>query len=282
MRRIYAAVLVLSVLLVGCTAQFGYRYLDTFIEWQLDDYVELTDDQQERASEIIDELHQWHAMKQIPQYRVRLQSLRQALAEDTVDRDLLEQIEMDAWYFWQQIKDQIAARTDFLNTLSDVQKQQLIASMQSKIDEQREEEAEEGDDLFASYDRVKRRQESIEERLGTLTDAQRQLIKVWVTESEAVPNDYDWLAYRQRWLDAFEKALLQSPIKAERIESLITDPEQMLSDEQRENRRAKAAIRHQYLAKLSGTLNQEQRDTLVEQLDEYIETCRDIEAHFGG
>ena len=56
----------------------------------------------------------------------------------------------------------------------------------------------------------------------------------------------------------------------------------MLSDEQRENRRTKAAIRHQYLAKLSGTLNQEQRDTLIEQLDEYIETCRDIEAHFGG
>lgn len=282
MRRIYAAVLVLTVFLVGCTAQFGYRYLDTFIEWQLDDYVELTEDQQERASEIIGELHQWHATDQIPQYRVRLQSLRQALAEDTVDRDLIEQLELDAWYFWQQMKNQIAAHTNFLNALSSTQKQQLVTSMQGKIDEERAEEAEEGDDLFATYDRVKRSQENLEERLGTLTDAQKQLVKAWVEEAAEVPNDYDWLAYRQRWLDAFESALNASPMDEQRIKSLITDPEQMLSEEQRQNRQQKASIRHRYLAKLSGTLSREQRDTLIEQLDEYIELCRDIEAHFSG
>ena len=281
MRRIYTAVLCLSALLIGCTAQFGYRYLDTFIEWQLDDYVELTDDQQKRASRIIDELHQWHATQQIPQYRMRLQSLRQALAEDTVDKELIAQLESDAWYFWQQIKDQIAAHTAFLNDLSVDQKQQLITSMQEKLDEQREEEAEEGDDLFASYDRVKRRQEALEERLGSLTDEQRQLVKSWVSESDAVPNEYDWLAYRQRWLDSFKQALLASPMQAKVIKSLITDPEQMLSEAQQDNRRAKSTIRHRYLAKLSGNLTQEQRENLIEQLDEYIELCRDIEAHFG-
>ena len=52
MRRIYTAVLCLSALLIGCTAQFGYRYLDTFIEWQLDDYVELTDEKKLKPTSI--------------------------------------------------------------------------------------------------------------------------------------------------------------------------------------------------------------------------------------
>ena len=55
----------------------------------------------------------------------------------------------------------------------------------------------------------------------------------------------------------------------------------MLSEAQQDNRRAKSTIRHRYLAKLSGNLTQEQRENLIEQLDEYIELCRDIEAHFG-
>ena len=44
MKRLLITCITITLLLTGCTAQLGYRFADTFIEWRLEDYVELIAD----------------------------------------------------------------------------------------------------------------------------------------------------------------------------------------------------------------------------------------------
>ena len=67
--RLVAGLLVLA-LLAGCSAnRFLYNRADTFVRWAVDDYVDLTSEQQQRFDDNLDVLLDWHRRAELPQYR---------------------------------------------------------------------------------------------------------------------------------------------------------------------------------------------------------------------
>ena len=46
------AVIAFSILTIGCTANLGYKFADTLIEWKIKDYVDLTSAQEEAKAVI--------------------------------------------------------------------------------------------------------------------------------------------------------------------------------------------------------------------------------------
>ena len=266
------------LLLTGCSAQLGYRYADTLVEWQLDDYVELTDDQQQRVSVTIDELHLWHAQQELPKYRTALAELREKIAAKQLQYDDIDRTENQLWQFWANVQNRLLDEVALLQDLSMAQRRELLNNLQDKIDEQREEQAEDNESpLLAQIDRVNRREERLKEWTGDVTDEQQVLIRKWVRER---PEGEFWLDYRQRWHDAFADALLQQPPDMAALQALITEPRALRSAAHKAYTEQRTAVRHKYLWLLYESLTDSQRQKLLKQADEYLQLLDELIADF--
>lgn len=265
--------------LVGCTAQLGYRYADTLIEWQLDDYVSLTDEQQSEVSKLIDQLHRWHAQQELPKYHAALTELRNKLANDDFDESDLAAIEDDVWGFWSNIQQRAANEVERVDMLSFEQRQELVNSLQEKLDEDREEEQEEDEQnpILADIDRVNRIAERLEEWTGGITDEQKQLLREWVDE---LPEGDFWLDYRQRWADEFAAVMLQENVDTADLRELMVNPRALRTEQHEQYTEQRRQLRYRYLLQIEDQLNAEQRQHLLDKIDEYIALIDDLIQHF--
>ena len=278
MKRLLITCITITLLLTGCTAQLGYRFADTFIEWQLEDYVELNNDQQQQVSALIDELHVWHAQNELPKYREELAQLRTKIAENTLVYDDIDRVENKLWDFWSTVQQRVAEHADLLQQLSASQRKALIDAMQSKLEEQREEEQEEAQsELLEQIDRVSRREERIKDWTGSITEQQQTIVRQWVRER---PTGGYWLNYRARWNDEFADALLSEPMDMDAINALIVEPRQLRSQAHKDYTEVRTAVRHKYLWKLHQSLTDQQRQRLLEKADEYLALLDDLIADF--
>jgi len=278
MKRLTFLVLSLTLVLTGCAAQLGYRYADTLVEWQLDDYVELNSEQQQQASQVIDQLHQWHATTELPKYRRELLKLRTLISEQSLQREHIGEFEDKLWLFWSNVQQQVVKHSDLLNQLTVEQRRQLISNLYENIEEERAERAEDNtSELLAEIERVNRREERLKEWTGEVTKEQQVILHDWV---KARPESSFWLDYRQRWTAEFETVLLQQPIPEQPLNRLITQPREIRSEAHLQYNEQRRYVRHKYMWALYQSLNQKQRDRLVNKADEYLELLSDLIADF--
>lgn len=278
MKRLLIASAAVALMLTGCTAQLGYRFADTFVEWQLDDFVDLNDQQQEQVSALIDELHVWHAQSELPKYRDELLSLRGKIADSTLKYNDIDLTENKLWGFWANVQQRIAEHADLLQQLSLSQRKDLITTLQTRLEEEREEESEEAQSqLLEQIDRVSRREQRFKEWVGSITEQQQSLIRQWVMER---PDGDYWLGYRERWNDTFAEAILSEPVNMELVNQLIVQPRELRSKEHNEYTEIRTAVRHKYLWKLYQSLNDKQRQRLLKKADEYLNLLDDLIADF--
>ena len=89
--RLLSALLVFAFVLAGCSAnRFLYNRADTFVRWAIDDYVDLTREQQKRFDADLDEVLDWHRRDELPLYREFIVSSLDALEGGvTIDEALL-------------------------------------------------------------------------------------------------------------------------------------------------------------------------------------------------
>ena len=78
--RFLSALLVFAFVLAGCSAnRFLYNRADTFVRWAIDDYVDLTSEQQRQFDADLDGLLDWHRRDELPLYREFIVSSLDAL-----------------------------------------------------------------------------------------------------------------------------------------------------------------------------------------------------------
>lgn len=278
MKRLSLLIFGVVILLVGCTAQLGYRYADTLVEWQLDEYVTLTDPQQEFTSQLIDELHRWHAQQELPKYRQSLQALRDALANKQFSASNLESIEASLWRYWGNLQQRIADEAEAINTLSFEQKEELLGNLQERLDERREEEREESESpILEQIDRVNRMEERLEEWTGDVTKEQQQLLHDWVKK---IPDQDYWFDYRQRWHDQFAQVLLMEPVPIDALVELIVSPDKLRTEQHQDYMEQRRQLRAEYMLALEDSLTDDQRRRLLDKIDEYLTLLDDLIDHF--
>ena len=66
---------VLSLLLTGCGTKFVYNNLDWLLIEYLDDFVELTTEQEALVSDKLDSVTEWHKQQELPRYIQHLNQL---------------------------------------------------------------------------------------------------------------------------------------------------------------------------------------------------------------
>lgn len=270
MRRIIG-VIVACCFLAACTANMGYQFADTLIEWKINDYVELNAEQSDRLAKEIDELHQWHAQTQLPQYRKQLISLRDKIETKTLSRDEMVAVEKQLLGFWHNVQVELGSRIELLSKLSTSQRQQLIGSLEEAQQERYNEwqEAQSENAILRQLDRIEDIEETLNSVMGELTKAQKTRLRKWVKASPDL--DSLWLDYRADWLTQFESALVTDPMNRSRLSSLILTPEEQRTEAFKDALDQRRHLRNEFLWELYQSLTPEQRSKVVEQADEYID-----------
>lgn len=264
-------VIVATCFLVACTANIGYQFADTLIEWKINDYVELNDEQSDRLAKEIDELHLWHAQTQLPQYRKQLISLRHKIETKTLSRDDMVSVEKQLLGFWHNVQIELNSRAELLSQLSTNQRQQLISNLEEaqkkRYDEWQEPQNENA--ILRQLDRIEDIEDTLNSVMGELTPAQKTRLRKWVKASPDL--DALWLSYRADWLTQFESALLADPIDRSRLSSLILTPEEQRTDAFKDALSQRRHLRNEFLWELYLSLTPKQRSKVVGKADEYID-----------
>lgn len=272
--------LLVLLMLSGCTANIGYQFADTLVEWRVKEYVELNSEQEETLAKKVDELHLWHARTQIPKYREALFNLRQKVNNKTLEKSDIVEFERTLLGFWQNLLDRAAAETALINQLSVTQKQQLVDRIEEKQQDRFEkfEEKQSENPILRQLERANEVESDLEDIIGDLTEQQDKLLRDWVSNSPSIQED--WLNYRAMWLTEFETVLLTEPTDINKLSALIQNPKQLRSEALQEKIEQSSDARNTFLWNMYVSLSDKQRKAAVAKADEYIDLLDDITEDF--
>ena len=195
--RLSTTLLVFSLVLAGCSAnRFLYNRADTFVRWTIDDYVDLTSEQQKQFDADLDGLLDWHRRDELPLYREFILSSLDALEGGvTIDEAVLISEAIDEAANRLQVK-LVGLLLESAEGLTDGQIQDFL----DELDGQQEEYAEERlirDDIKYADDAAESLQGLAKRLLGRLNDDQKALIQS--RSAELMRIDRLWHEDRSVW-----------------------------------------------------------------------------------
>ncbi|OKY25491.1 DUF6279 family lipoprotein [Thalassotalea sp. PP2-459] len=264
-------------LLTGCSTTFMYNHLDWWVGWYLDDYVDLTRDQQRNFDLKFEELHQWHRDTQLNQYKEQLTQFKSQISAGVSKEDLAEHQEKITGH-WQVLMRKVAPEVAQLSLqLSKQQRESLIDNIkkirQKRIDDHENLSREEW--LEA---REKEQIADLKEWVGKLTSTQKQkihqLVKGFQSEREY------WLAYRTSWQQSFFTLLTPEQLDQSYVDAftdlMINGRKRLRSEELLELNKQNDAISHEITVHVLNTLTAKQRKKLTKKLDDLIEDLTEL------
>ena len=278
--RILGFALLTLLVLSGCTANIGYQFADTLVEWRVKEYVDLNDQQEATLAKKVDELHLWHAQTQIPEYREALFNLREKVHNQTLEKADIVAFEETLLDFWQSVLNRVSKETALINDLTVKQKQQLFERIEEKQQERFEkfEEKQSENPILRQLERVNEVESDLEDIIGDLTEQQDKLLRDWVAKSPSIQED--WLNYRAQWLTEFETILLTEPTDTNKLTALVQDPKQLRTEALQEKIEQSSNTRNTFLWNMYLSLSDNQREAAVEKADEYIDLLDSIMEDF--
>ena len=204
------SIAVCVLMLSGCSFSFVYNKLDWWINWYLDDYVELNKTQQKSFDKAFEELHLWHRQNELMRYHEQLSSFKARVNAIEQDQPITEQeiyqFLVDSQQHWHRfITHAQPYLTTLLAELSAEQKEALINNLKKRNEKLLADRAETTLEERVKDDQ-KSQQKSFKKWFGKLSKAQKTLVDERVTTYQS---SFDqWLAYRNLWLSSFESALM--------------------------------------------------------------------------
>jgi hypothetical protein len=254
-----------SLLFVGCSTKISYFFLDWAIEWEVEEYVDLTSEQQDKFDIIIESFLVWHRQQELPRYRDQLSLLSTLTNQQTMTPELwLKQVSM-AKAHWSRIFDFVMPDLlPILASLSDEQVDQVLTQLKKEQKELIEEYAGK-DKAELIIDSDKRIAKKLSEWTGDITDAQKDIIHQANTQRLATLDM--WLEYRHEWLSQFEQAMKrrqQTDYFTQQMKLLMISPDELKSEVYRDNVTENTRKFGLMLIALNHTFSQKQRKHLTE------------------
>lgn len=225
-RKTILALVACAVVLAGCSRMnLAYRNLDLLIPWSLNDYLDMTREQQTRFRAQLHEHISWHCRTQLPGYLDLIERLQAQVRQGTLDESALRAHYGNAQEAIQAIALEITPTT--VQLLRDLDDRQV-----RELDEQFEKDRQEREKKYLKppvdqqiHERTDRMQERVEEWLGKVSAAQRQRILQWA--HVLGEQNQLWLDNRAQWQRSLVEAVRdrQQPDFDERIARLLQDRE---------------------------------------------------------
>ena len=269
--------------LTSCSTKIAYNNLDWIVSWYVDDYVTLTDSQENEFDETLDAFLLWHRNTELKNYIVQIKSIQTHLNEG-IDRSNIEEYVTSIKSFLQVSL--IKAEPDVINfaySLSDKQAGSFLAEFErqnlNKI-----EKFEEKSNEKRLEDRLEKLEEQISSFVGKLNEQQLILLKNGNTQ--LLSSFEERIKFRRNWANSIREAYVlraQSLGESEKNKTLfelalkqsILQAESLRSDKYVNILEHNQTVRIDTLDKILNSLNKKQLAHLNSKLNE---TIKDLEA----
>ena len=195
--RLLVTLLASTLVLAACSAnRFLYNRADTFVRWAIDDYVDLTVEQQKQFDADLEGLLDWHRRDELPIYREFIVSSLDALEGGvTIDEAVSISDSIDEAANRLQVQ-----LIDFLLMSAEGLSDSQIQTFLDELDLQQEEYSQERltrDDIQYADDAADSLQRLAKRLLGRLNDDQKALVQSRSTELIRI--DRLWHEDRSVW-----------------------------------------------------------------------------------
>ncbi|MGX5914190.1 DUF6279 family lipoprotein [Aliidiomarina sp. Khilg15.8] len=270
-----ALVLLIVVAITGCARQLAYRFADTYIAWQVRDYVDLNRDQRDQLDIAINDFLQWHAETEMPRYLILLEQIDEDIAEQNFSASRLTYYQQALAQRWQAVRDAVTEPAlELLPGLSDEQVAQLIESIAANI-QSRADEYQEQTTAERREDGVENVRKLVERFLGSVNEEQEQAIQTW---TQAMPDMADeWIEYRVSWAESFRGALQKRSDRAEfeaLLIPLIEDPHSLRGETLQSKGMQSRELSQVMVLRILQATDAEQRSYLRDEISSLAEDLR--------
>ncbi|WP_420932785.1 DUF6279 family lipoprotein [Alteromonas sp. A081] len=262
--------------LSACTSKLAYDNLDWWVYWYLDDYVELSDEQEERFDDYLTNWLQWHKRSELKRYENQLKTLKQQVLNSELDYDTVYAHINDVRTHWERVRAEISPElAELAVDLTDQQIVSLFATLEKDNKEEEEEHKEflEQSEAERTEKRIERMTDNVEERIGDLSDEQKQIIATY--NAQFVSTSDEWLQYRRKIQNAARRLFINKTTNPNFIRDLtylMQNPDKYRSEDYQQASAHNMKVGATMIVEVASTLSDSQKKTLVENIDEYITT----------
>ena len=269
MRFRAAIIAALILLLTGCGPRLVYPQLDWLIPWYVEDYLSLTDTQQNEFSIRLDAQLAWHCRTQMPEYARFLRAITRDVetSDPPITSDTLAVYYATLRRYVTDLAEQVGPDlARILMTADDAQVAELFGNIDRRNDELRRK--------YLSPPPTERREQRtdrmisrLERWTGDLGAEQKAAVERWSAAADITGPA--WMDNRQRVQARFRELIdrrRQEPAFADIFTAMLADPEQLRSADYHRLVIANRAATMELLAHIGNTLTANQRTRLVDNL----------------
>ena len=212
-------VVALFVVSACSSTTYVYNRLDFLLPWYMDDYVDLTAEQEAYLDELLVPFLAWHRAQELPVYLTALNNI-----EDSLDSPLTAEIVGTLFTNFESawLRLQSEGLTQLLDLGARLSDEQIAAFLEALWEQQREFEEEylERDEEEFFEDNDDNMLDTFQDYLGKLSDDQKQ----WVQDSgrQLLRSDQVWLKERAQWLTELGILLEREPGWQERVRVAVS------------------------------------------------------------
>lgn len=251
----------------GCRTTIMYNYADWLIAWKVDDFVELSEEQEKKLQVELETFFNWHRTIELPKYLTIIDAITSAIAKN--DTEALLGIVDEIIASGDRLKGMASKKIiALLNQLTTEQKQQLLINIKDYQLEKHSERLDKAKSLNEKLDDSDRF-DVIEDVIGDLTPIQKQ------RRDRLTKELHDTLIMRiesqKKWLSLFSAGIQPTrlDVNVRLLEQLFTEfssyRSAALIAAQLENRH----LYQNWSLDLLKTMSKKQKETLLEVLNDY-------------
>ena len=212
-------VVALFVVSACSSTTYVYNRLDFLLPWYMDDYVDLTAEQEAYLDELLVPFLAWHRAHELPVYLTALNRIEDSLNQP-LTAEIVGTIVTEFELAWLRLQSEGLERLlDLGASLSD---EQIAAFLEALWEQQREFEEEylERDEEEFFEDNDDNTRDTFQDYLGKLSDDQKQ----WVRDGSRrlLRSDQVWLKERAQWLTELGILLTREPGWQERVRVAVS------------------------------------------------------------
>lgn len=269
-------VVLFSFLLSACSSTFVYNNIDWLLYWYVDDYIDLSSDQEAALDERIASWQSWHRSTELEKYQTQLKTLRAQLKSGILNEEQWLSEFDEAQQHLSRFRTKIAPElAGIAQKLSTEQVEGLLYSWHKKRQE-RQSEFEKRTELERLIRREKRLVETIEDNIGKLSEQQIELIKQYVPMVLSITNEQTLYQTRlQNVLRGIFANRDNLDFKQQLI-GLISNPDQYKTASYQARLDQNTHLYARMLAELNRTFTEKQKLKLDATLEDWINLLEDL------
>lgn len=268
-------IVLFTLVLSGCGVKFWYNQLDWLVPWYIDDYVELSSQQQQQLERALMAKTKWHRSQQLPLYVAWLEQLQQDLKSGAIHQTY-DTHSQTLSGFYQVLLEELAVEVAAILLEFDSQQSQELLQQLLQNDQEWAERIQ----ARSAEEYVQHRQERIADNvsdwIGKLSKQQKAIIAEWVATTQQTATER--LAYRARWREALKQqlALDYSPRKQQGLVQVFLNYRSYQSESFKQMSQHNNLLAKQYLLRLYDSLSNRQQRRLLNKLADYHEDFSDL------